>query len=211
VGAILIALGATGCGTPSASPTDTASSPGLPVKPVVAPTDRDNNGAKAVTLKLGAFVVGTDVQPGRYVITPGKGQVGHISISSANDPMIINEALGVDATNQVGVPSVTTDLSAGDAISISGLTSVDFKPTATTLSTKLTAGNWYVGLDISPGTYTATIADNQAGYLFVISSAGDITLQQVMGAALSAPTSASVTLNSGDLVKVMGLPAVTFS
>ena len=206
-----MAVALTGCGAPIATPTDPTSSPGLPVKPIKSPANRDNTDAKAVTLGLGAFVVGTDVQPGRYVITPGKGQTGHISISSTSDPMIVNESLGVDATNQLGVPSVTTDLAVGDTISISGLTACDFKPVGTTLGTKLAAGNWFVGLDIPPGTYTATIADVEAGHLFVISSAGDITSHATMGASLSGPTSVSITLSTGDLLKIMGLSEVSFS
>ena len=81
---------------------------------------------KNVTLYAGTFTVGEDIGAGRYVATTTAGQSGNF-IVTGNDQA--NEILGGSAANG-GVPSVTTDLSVGDVISISGLSTVVMTPTA---------------------------------------------------------------------------------
>ena len=176
------------------------------------PGGRDNSGAATVTLGAGTFTVGTDVQPGRYVITPGDGQVGNISITSDKDLMLVNDILGISDLLQMGVPSVTTDLTAGDEITISNMSDVVFTPAETKLSNTLSAGNWVVGLDIAPGRYVATPGEGQTGNLLISDSTGWPKTNEILGDNnFGGVPSVTVTLNEGDTIKIMGLPNVSFA
>lgn len=76
-----------------------------------------------VTLYAGTFTVGQDIAPGRYAATTTTGSSGNF-IVSGNDN--VNEILG--AKEGMGVPSVTTNLTDGDVISISSLNQVTMTP-----------------------------------------------------------------------------------
>lgn len=78
---------------------------------------------KAVTLYAGTFIVGQDIAPGRYVATTTPGSSGNFIVSGQDD---VNEILGQNGFG--GVPSVTTDLTDGDVITISGLGQVTMTP-----------------------------------------------------------------------------------
>ena len=56
------------------------------------------------------WVVGLDIAPGRYVVTPGKGMMGNLYIDDGGWLAKTNEILGGD----YGVPSVTVTLDEGD-------------------------------------------------------------------------------------------------
>jgi RNA polymerase subunit RPABC4/transcription elongation factor Spt4 len=76
-----------------------------------------------VTLYAGTFTVGQDIGAGSYVATTKAGSTGNFIVSGSNS---VDEILGQNGAG--GVPSVTTDLSDGDVITISGLGSVTMTP-----------------------------------------------------------------------------------
>lgn len=82
--------------------------------------------ATKTTLSAGNFTVGTDINPGRYTITPG-GSSGNLAIYDSNGDIIVNQIL--DPTGQLGDTSYTCTLTAGDLISINNMNSVIFTPT----------------------------------------------------------------------------------
>ena len=75
-----------------------------------------------ITLYAGTFIVGQDIGAGRYVATTTPGNSGNFIVSGNNS---VNEILG---QNGYGVPSVTTNLTNGDVITISGLGEVTMTP-----------------------------------------------------------------------------------
>lgn len=77
----------------------------------------------AIALYAGTFTVGQDIGAGRYVATTRAGNSGNFIVSGNNS---INEILGQNGFG--GVPSVTTNLTDGDVISISGLGQVTMTP-----------------------------------------------------------------------------------
>lgn len=76
-----------------------------------------------VVLYSGTFTVGQDIGAGRYVATTTAGSSGNFIVRGASD---VNEILGQNGYG--GVPSVTTDLTDGDLIVISGLGQVTMSP-----------------------------------------------------------------------------------
>ena len=79
----------------------------------------------ATSLYAGTFIVGEDIGPGRYTVTPGAGQSGNFIVHGENS---YNEILSSDKTYG-GVPSVSVSLADGDEITISGMSEVTFAPT----------------------------------------------------------------------------------
>ena len=76
-----------------------------------------------VILYAGTFIVGQDIGAGRYVATTTPGSSGNFIVSGQDS---VNEILGQNGAG--GVPSVTTDLTDGDVITISGLGQVTMTP-----------------------------------------------------------------------------------
>lgn len=75
------------------------------------------------TLYSGTFIVGEDIGAGRYVATTAPGDSGNFIVNGSN---YVDEILGQNGFG--GVPKVTTDLSNGDVITISGLGEVTMTP-----------------------------------------------------------------------------------
>ena len=80
-------------------------------------------GHTRVILYAGTFIVGQDIGAGRYVATTTPGNSGNFIVSGQDS---VNEILGQNGAG--GVPSVTTDLTDGDVITISGLGQVTMTP-----------------------------------------------------------------------------------
>ena len=86
-----------------------------------------DNGVQDIILGVGEFVVGEQINPGRYIITPvGYGNL----VVNRGDALVITEMIGSDGQ---GVPSVTVSLVNGDVIEVSGVENVVF--------TKVTSGS----------------------------------------------------------------------
>ena len=73
-------------------------------------------------LSAGSWVVGLDIEPGKYVAEVNNGQ-GNFVVYKNGFPTV-NEIL--DASGNMGVPNVTLKLEKGEVISISGLNQVVF-------------------------------------------------------------------------------------
>lgn len=176
-------------------------------KPSAAPT-RNNSSAKRTVLGAGSFTVGTDVPPGRYVISAAKGESGNLVGATKSDPAAINDVLG--DTLGFGVPSVTADLTKGETITLSNLAHVTFAPAVTKLRTSLTTGDWQVGLDIKPGRYVATPGHGETGN-FVVYEHGFPAVNEVLGGSggLGVPN-VTVTLKGGEEIDISGIATVRF-
>ncbi|MEK1410088.1 hypothetical protein HCZ18_01530 [Limosilactobacillus fermentum] len=123
--------------------------------------------AKETTLGSGTYKVGTDIKPGRYVITSQSGS-GNMS-DSENMNIILGDTVDDDSGQ---VTSYTTYLPKGDKVKIDGIEAVNFKPvTGRSYKTTLSAGSWVVGKDIKPGRYTIKCTERSGN---LASDDGDI-------------------------------------
>ncbi len=153
--------------------------------------------------------MGADVPPGRYVITPAKGESGNLSATTEDDPLAINEILGT--AGGLGVPSVTTSLVKKEVIKIQGMSHVIFRPATTKLRKALSAGDWEVGFDIAPGRYVATPKSGQSGNFVVLDTDGLPETNEVLGKAggFGVPN-VTVSLANDEKISISGISLVTF-
>lgn len=166
---------------------------------------------KVTTLGAGTFTGGKDVPVGLYDVTPGAGQSGNF-IVSGNDSY--DEILGGDSTTG-GVPKARVQISNGDSVQISGLSSVLFTPvtapfvTSHTLTTLYT-GTFTVGQDIGAGRYVATPGTGQSGN-FIVS--GNDSYDEILGgnSSTGGVPSLTVSLSDGDIITISGMNQVTMT
>ncbi len=166
---------------------------------------RDNASAKRTTLNTGTFMVGTDIPEGRYVITADGS--GNLFIYDSTGLPYINEILGGE---DLGVKSVTTDISEGDKIEISGIDKVTFTPAKTKLAKDtLSTGNWVVGIDIAAGRYDASSQDN--GNFFVYDKSGFPVVNEILGGGDLGVEKVTVNLEDGFSITISGMNEVKFT
>lgn len=175
-----------------------------------APAQRQVKGT-AVTLGAGTFTGGKDVANGLYDVTAGAGQSGNFQVSGTDS---YNEILGGDSSTG-GVSKVRVQVSSGDQISISGLSSVTFAPVTTPFvvsqtTTNLYAGTFTVGQDVAAGRYMVTPGAGQSGNF---STSGQSSYNEILGSdkSLDEVPSLTVTLNKGDVIAISGMSQVTFT
>lgn len=175
-------------------------------------TERNNTSAKLTTLFAGTFTVGTDIPPGRYVITSDSS--GSFFVREKSGSIIIDTTLiGDDSEPHTGgVPSITTDIKEGQEIEISGINNVTFTPAVTQMSTVLTAGDWIVGLDIPPGVYNAFPTYEEAGNFFVRSAQGRSIVNEILNTTdrVHGVERVRVNLEVGQRIQMHNISSVTF-
>ncbi len=165
----------------------------------------------ATTLGAGSFTGGKDVAVGLYDVTGGAGQSGNFSVSGTDS---YNEILGTDQSMSE-VPKVRVQISSGDQISISGLSSVTFTPVTAPFvtshaTTDLYAGSFTVGQDLGAGRYTVTPGSGQSGNF---STTGSNDYNEILGSdkSMGEVPSVSVSLANGDVIAISGMSQVTFT
>jgi hypothetical protein len=191
--------------TPAATTPTTAAPPPT----TTAPAGRAVKGTQT-TLGAGTFTGGTDVAAGLYDVTTASGQSGNFSVTGTDT---YNEILGSDGLDDGSVPSVRAQISSGDQIQISGLSTVIFTPVTTPYVTahatiNLSDGTWVVGQDIGAGRYVATPGPGQSGNFTV-----GLTTNEILGgsAADGGVPNVTVTLNKGDVIQISGMSQVTMT
>lgn len=163
----------------------------------------------ATTLGAGSFTGGTDVPAGLYDVTTGPGQSGNFMVSGTDS---YNEIL--DSSGQNGEPKIRVQISKGDQIQISGLSSVTFTPVTTPFITthslvNLYAGTWTVGQDIGAGRYVATPGSGQSGNFIVT---GNDSYNEILDSTGSnGETSLTVNLTDGDVISISSMSQVTMT
>lgn len=87
-------------------------------------TDSDADAIDGVELTTGTYVIGQDLDAGRYTVTnPNEGDSGNFIVKSEAESLKYNEIVG---DGDYAVPSVTVDLSDGDSLEIAGAKSLLF-------------------------------------------------------------------------------------
>ena len=178
-------------------------------QPAATPATRQVEGT-AVTLGAGTFSGGQDVAVGLYNVTTAAGQSGNFIVTGTDN---YNEILGVSDVQ--GVPSVRAQITSGDQIQLSGLSSVTFTPVTTSFVTTHTAvtlgaGTWVVGQDIGAGRYVATPGAGQSGNFIVT---GNDSYNEILGsdASMDEVPNVTATLTDGDVVQISGMSQVTMT
>jgi len=163
----------------------------------------------AVTLGAGTFTGGTDVAVGLYNVTTTGGQSGNFIVSGTDS---YDEVLGV--SDGFGVPEIRAQISKGDSIQLSGLSTVIFTPVTTPFSTTYTTtdlftGTFTVGQDIGAGRYVATPAAGQSGN-FIVTGADNV--DEILGVSdgIGVP-SVTTNLTNGDVIEISGITSVTLT
>ena len=215
---LVIGIGAA-IATPSAKPKPGASTATTPTNTPAAtnPTSTPQKVAtrvvtgKLVTLGAGTFTGGTDVADGLYNVTAGAGQSGNFIVSGTDS---YDEIFGESAAYG-GVPEVRAQISSGDQIQISGLSSVNFTPVTTPFvttytTTNLYAGTFTVGQDIGAGRYVGTPGAGQSGNFIVT---GTDSYDEILGgsSADGGVPNVTVTLTKGDIIDISSLSQVTLT
>jgi hypothetical protein len=198
--------------TTNTTPTSTKSStPATTAKPAAKVATRQVKGT-ATTLGAGSFTGGKDVANGLYDVTAGAGQSGNFSVTGTDS---YNEILGAADASLSQVPMIRVQISSGDQISISGLSSVTFTPVTAPFvtsqtTTNLYAGTFTVGQDIAAGRYVVTPGSGQSGNF---STSGGSDYNEILGSdkSLDEVPSLTVTLNKGDVIAISGMSQVTFT
>jgi hypothetical protein len=159
---------------------------------------------KATTLGAGTFTGGKDVPVGLYVVT-APGQSGNFIVS------------GTDSYNEIfgqGVTKIRAQISDGDKIELSGLSSVTFTPVSTPFVTTyklvtLYTGTFIVGQDIGAGRYVATTTPGSSGN-FIVSGANSVN--EILGQNdIGGVPSVTTDLTDGDVITISGLGQVTMT
>lgn len=121
-----------------------------------------------VELFSGEWIVGEDLNAGRYKITVAEGQSGNFFVygDESQEYADINIILA-NSNMGMGVPEAHYDLINGQVIEIRGMDNVLFESVESEFKTELKTGNWLVGADVKPGKYIATTAEDTSGNLFV--------------------------------------------
>lgn len=172
-------------------------------QPKTTPAERQIKGT-ATTLGAGTFSGGKDVAVGLYDVTAA-GQSGNFIVSGTDS---YNDILGQ------GVTKIRAQISDGDQIQLSSLSSVTFTPVSTPFVTSHTpvtlyAGTFTVGQDIGAGRYIATTTAGSSGNFFVhgANSVNEILGQNGFGGVPNVTTD----LADGDVITISGLGQVTMT
>ncbi|WP_461240257.1 hypothetical protein [Paucilactobacillus sp. N302-9] len=181
---VLVIGGFSGMGNDDDSSTTSSSSNHTGTSKTSITKKAEKNTAKAVTLNAGSFKVGTDVQPGRYVVKATNGSGNFMNESGS-----INVILGSAADDTLGqVDSYTVNLVKNEEIKLDGIQSASFTPTPSkrNFQTTLSAGVWEVGKDIKAGRYEITanqgsgnLMDNSGSINEILGTSADSDAGQV--------------------------------
>lgn len=163
---------------------------------------RTNENAKTVTLKGGLLRVGTDIEPGRYVITKN-GESAHID-RNENGKTLTSDVL--DPQKKAGPASITWTLREGQEIETSTEDDFIFTPVTYTQTppktTEYTAGEYLVGADIEHGHYSFKSESVKNGFLIIrYNNSDDFTADQL------SETSMEFELKDGDTFEIAGVDA----
>ena len=157
------------------------------------------------------YVAGTDIEPGRYMVTTDRGYGGFVVYEVGTNYPEVSELIGYFAEPHY-VPSVAVTLSEDQEIMLYGakLSKVTFTPLDTVFLTELCTGVWVVGMDISPGTYVVRSKDGRTGDLTLFD--GDLPIARVSlgdgGEAFKKYE--TITIKEGEIIRISKMPTVVF-
>lgn len=167
------------------------------------------NTAIYTKLYSGKWIVGTDIQPGRYSVTSDFGS-GIIYFYDADGFPNVTAWLSHEDTVLTVIECEVT-LEIGESIEISGMDRVVFEPTERYLRTTLPTGDFEVGIDIPAGTYDVTTPSG-SGMIYFYDADGfpDVTAWLSHEASEYTVTQVHVSLEDGDKIEIYNMDAAVF-
>lgn len=145
-------------------------------------------------------------------MTAGAGQSGNFTVSGTDS---YNEILGGGDVSLGDVPKIRVQISNGDQIQISSLSSVTFTPVTTPFATMhattdLYTGTFTVGQDIGAGRYVVMPGAGQSGNFSVD---GNDSYNEILGSdtSMGEVPNLSISLTDGDVIDISSLSQVTFT
>ncbi|GAA5417103.1 hypothetical protein Pryu01_02164 [Paraliobacillus ryukyuensis] len=161
-----------------------------------------------ITLSDGNYTVGEDLSAGRYEITAE--QTGNIFVENNSNSGSVSEIIEDQGLN-LGVPSVTINLTEGATIEISDLDPAIFTPvTERNLSNTLSTGMWVVGTDIEPGNYEVIPSGERSGKVVIYDQQESLPVydELIDPDGERGSETLSVELEEGQILRVKTIPAV---
>lgn len=156
----------------------------------------------------GLIHAGIDINPGRYVIQKQNNRSEPAAITRLDtDDATLNEEM-LDPERIEGPASVVWTLYEGQKVETEDDDSYVFTPipysSSTPTTTKYSAGEHIVGLDIRPGTYNV---QSESGMDGIISITPETQSDGVVESVGSEPV--EITLNEGDILEVIGIQTLS--
>ena len=178
---------------------------------------RANPYAVETELNKGIHFVGTDIPPGRYVVTYHESGAPDLELFwPGNDINTMYKQEMKASNNKSSVKSVTVDLVEGQKIQITYNNHLLFSPEENTNHEtspgmyELSAGMWEVGHDIKEGHYTVTSTNiDRDAHIRIHEPSGELVLQEHLS-----PTSVielDVELQQGQVIFIKNSYRVEFS
>ena len=172
--------------------------------------ERDVDDIESVVLGAGLFTAGTDIPPGRYLVTTEEDKFGSFVVYEPDSNMLqISEMLGSGPDIDY-VPNVAVSLIDGQVLEIKKLRQVTFTPLATELKTELTTGIWVVGIDINPGTYSVSSKNGRSGTLNIFEDDFPVAKSFLGKEGSGFVESDTVILEEGQVIRITKIPTVIF-
>lgn len=168
------------------------------------------NKGEEVNLNEGTHDVGSDITPGRYVITTDVGY-GSISIKDAEDYGILNETIAGTTESADNQPSqINVLLDENYKIEITNIESVTLTPYETASVSKIFPGQWIVGEDFPAGVYDVSLEEiDTYGSLEVYSQPDMVKSRHSLGSAnYGGMTKFTMSFTDGDIVELRYMPEV---
>lgn len=170
-----------------------------------------NNQAEnnSIELSKGEWIVGDDIDPGRYSISSLSGS-GEVYVYYDDKPIIL-ELLTDTGNLEDGVSNVESNLEIGYKIIIPELKSVSFTTVEHSLKTELPAGSHKVNRDIPSGSYTVTCVGT--GIISTYTSDGYPIIDETISDedVDYASSSIDITLDEGEYISIYGIEKTIFT
>lgn len=171
------------------------------------------NQGEEVILDEGIHEAGSDITPGRYIITSDTGY-GNVFIKDEEDYSVVGETLAGATESREDRPSqLVSFIDDGYSIEITGLDSAIFTPYETVAVSEISSGLWVVGEDFPAGVYDISLDDTDVyGSLEVYSHPEMIKSRHSLGSAeYGGMTEFTMSFEDGDIVELRYIPKVTLT
>jgi len=171
------------------------------------------NQGTEVTVEEGLYDVGSDIEPGRYIMTADTGY-GSIYIQDDEDKAVTSDNLAGDGEGyEDKIKNIVIFLDEDYSIEISGLENVTLTPYETSSVNTIFPGQWVAGEDFPAGVYDISLEESESyGTLEVYEIADMNKSRHSLGSeAYGGMTEFTMSFEEGDIVELKYIPEVTLT
>lgn len=166
------------------------------------------------TLGEGKHKVGSDIPPGRYMITTENPEErGNVFIYNEEDLTELNAIIAGEEAEISGASKAVTFLDEDYSIEIMGMENIVFAPYETDDVNELIPGKWVVGQDFPAGVYDLSLEEtDEFGTLQVGNQPDQSKARYSLGSTeYGGMTEFTASFEEGDIVELEHIPKVTLS